>query len=59
MDWGQVAAGEIEVKLPIWRPRGYWVTVFEIRIEKIPQEYEYAVFNLKLAVKVYVRDNRD
>jgi hypothetical protein len=55
MRFDQLAAREMEASFPIWRPRDYWIRVFEIRIEQITQEYEYLIHQLELAVNQYVR----
>lgn len=55
LTFDQVAAGAIEANKPIWRPRGYWVKILDVRIEQVRREYEYLASTLKLAVKIYVR----
>jgi hypothetical protein len=54
MGFDQLAGGEIEAKSPIWRPRDYWVRVFEIRINQITRQYEYLLYKLNLAFDQYV-----
>ncbi|KAH9203700.1 hypothetical protein DL95DRAFT_472141 [Leptodontidium sp. 2 PMI_412] len=54
MSFDHVAAGEIEAKHPIRRPRDYWVKVFEIRVGKVTQQYQYMIHKLELAVKQYM-----
>ncbi|KAE9379834.1 hypothetical protein N431DRAFT_323190 [Stipitochalara longipes BDJ] len=41
---------ELEAKCPIWRPRDYWVRVFENRINQITRHYEYLLYKLNMKV---------
>jgi hypothetical protein len=50
----QIAAGELEARLPIWTPREYWIRVFEIRIGVVRNHWDHLVHNLELSVKDYV-----
>lgn len=52
-DW--VAAGEIDAKHPLWRPRDHWVRVFDIRIEQVRKEWDYLIYKLEPAVNQYVQ----
>jgi hypothetical protein len=67
LSFDRIAAGELEANIPIWRPRDYWLKLFEIRIEQVRKEWEYLIYKLELSVNQYVRgqtrntpnDNRD
>jgi len=54
LSFDQIAAGRLEANIPIWRPRDYWLKVFEIRIEQARQEWEYLIHKVELSVKQYV-----
>jgi hypothetical protein len=56
LSFDRIAAGELEANIPIWRPRDYWLKLFEIRIEKVRKEWEYLIHKLELSVNQYVRD---
>ena len=55
LSFDQIAAGELEANIPIWRPRDYWLKVFEIRIEQVRKEWEYLIHKVELSVNQYVR----
>jgi hypothetical protein len=50
-----IAAGGLEANIPIWRPRDYWLKIFEIRIEQVRKEWEYLVHKVEVGVNKYVR----
>lgn len=50
----QIAAGEIQANFPIWRPREYWLKVFEIRIKRVRHEWEWLIYKLEFSIKQYV-----
>jgi hypothetical protein len=50
-----IAAGELEANIPIWKPRDYWLKLFEIRIEQVRREWEYLIHKVELSVNRYVR----
>jgi hypothetical protein len=54
LSFDQIAAEEIDATKPIWRPRGYWLKVFEIRIEQVRKEWEYLIYKVELSVNQYV-----
>ncbi|KAH8598890.1 hypothetical protein B0O99DRAFT_29097 [Bisporella sp. PMI_857] len=54
MGFDQIAAGEMEARYPIWKPRDYWVRVFEIRIKRIKDEYENLIHKLEFVVTQYM-----
>ena len=58
LSFDRVAAGEIQAKLPLWRPRDHWIKVLDIRIEQVRQEWEYLVYKLGLSINRYVRAPR-
>jgi hypothetical protein len=51
----QIAAGELEANLPIWRPREYWIRVFEIRSDYVRNQWDYLIHKLELGINQYVR----
>jgi hypothetical protein len=51
----QIAAGEIEAKFPIWRPRDHWVRVLEVRVEQVRREWELLEYRVRHGVNRYVR----
>jgi hypothetical protein len=55
LSFDQIAAGKLEANIPIWKPRDYWLKVFEIRIEQVRQEWEYLIHKVELSVNQYVR----
>lgn len=55
LSFDRIAAGELEADIPIWRPRDYWLKLFEIRIERVRKEWEYLIHKLELSVNQYVR----
>ena len=55
LSFDRIAAGELEANIPIWRPRDYWLKVFEIRIEQVRKEWEYLIHKLEFSVNQYVR----
>lgn len=52
----QIANGELEANFPIWRPRDYWIRVFEIRIGYVKSQWDYLIHKVELGVNQYVRD---
>ena len=52
----QIANGELEANFPIWRPRDYWIRVFEIRIGYVKNQWEYLIHKVELGVNQYVQD---
>ena len=55
LSFDQIAAGELKANIPIWRPRDYWLKVFEIRIEQVRKEWEYLIHKVELSINQYVR----
>jgi hypothetical protein len=55
LGFDQIAAGEQEASKPLWRPRDYWLKVFEIRIEQVRREWEYLIHKLEPSANQYVR----
>jgi hypothetical protein len=55
LSFDRIAAGELEANIPIWRPRDYWLKLFEIRVEQVRKEWEYLIHKLELSVNQYVR----
>jgi len=55
LSFDRIAAGELEANFPIWRPRDYWLRLFEIRIEQVRKEWEYLIHKVDLSVNQYVR----
>jgi hypothetical protein len=55
LSFDRIAAGELEANIPIWRPRDYWLKVFEIRIEQVRKEWKYLIHKVELSVNQYVR----
>jgi hypothetical protein len=49
-----IAARELEANAPIWRPRDYWLKVFEVRIEQVREAWEYLIYKVELGVYQYV-----
>jgi hypothetical protein len=56
LSFDPIAALELEASIPIWRPRDYWLKVFEIRIEQVRKEWEYLIHKVEFSVKQYVCD---
>jgi hypothetical protein len=55
MRFDQIAGGgEVEANLPIWRPRDWWIKVFEVRIDQVTGHYENLVHKLNSAFDQYV-----
>jgi hypothetical protein len=54
MRFDQIARGMIDANFPIWRPRDYWIKVFEVRIIQITRKYEFLLHKLNLAFDQYV-----
>jgi hypothetical protein len=50
----QIAAGNLEANIPIFKPRDYWLKVFEIRIEQVRKEWEYLIYKVERSVNQYV-----
>jgi hypothetical protein len=50
----QIANGELEANFPIWRPRDYWIRVFEIRIGCVKNHWDYLIHKVELGVNQYV-----
>ena len=50
LNFDQIASGGLEANTPIWRPRDYWLRVFEIRIEQVRMEWEYLIHKVELGV---------
>ena len=55
LSFDQIAPGKLEANKPIWRPRDYWLKVFEIRIEQVRKEWEYLIHKVEISVNQYVR----
>jgi hypothetical protein len=53
--YDQIADGELEANFPIWKPRDYWIRVFEIRIGYVRNQWDYLIHKLELGVNQYVR----
>jgi len=51
----QIAFGSFKADPPVWRPRDYWLKVFEKRIDQVMREWEYLVHKLELGIYKYVR----
>jgi hypothetical protein len=51
----QIAAEELEANFPLWRPREYWMRVFEIRIDYVENQWHNLIHNLELVINQYVR----
>jgi hypothetical protein len=55
MRFDQIAGGgEVEANLPIWRPRDWWIKVYEVRIDQVTGHYENLVHKLNSAFDQYV-----
>jgi hypothetical protein len=52
----QIADREFEARIPIWRPRDYWIGVFEIRIGCVRNQWDNLIDKLEFSVNRYVRD---
>jgi hypothetical protein len=50
-----VGSGHLDAHRPIWRPREYFLKVFEIRIEQVRMEWERLIHKVELGVNQYVR----
>ncbi|KIX03972.1 uncharacterized protein Z518_07525 [Rhinocladiella mackenziei CBS 650.93] len=53
----RIAGGEIEADTPIWRARDYYLKIFEIRIDKVREEWEYLMHKLEPGVQQYMADH--
>jgi len=51
----QIADSKLEANFPIWRPRDYWIVVFEIRIGYVKSQWDYLIDKLEAGVNQYVR----
>jgi hypothetical protein len=54
LDMDQIALGCLDANVPIWRPRDYWLKVFEIRIDQVMREWEILVHKIELGIYRYV-----
>ncbi|TVY59342.1 hypothetical protein LCER1_G000736 [Lachnellula cervina] len=59
LSFDPIASGRLEANLPIWRPREYWLRVFEIRIEQVRIELEYLIYKVDAGFYRCVKDNED
>jgi hypothetical protein len=50
-----IACGQ-HAHLPVWKPRQYFLKVFEIRIKEIRQEWDQLVHKLVTDISAYVRN---
>ena len=50
-----LAAGEINAHEPIWMPREYFLTVFQVRIRQVLREWNYIADKVDEEVKEYVQ----
>jgi hypothetical protein len=50
--------GECEAKNPIWKPRDYWLKIFEIRISQVRKEWEYLIYKVKFGVNQHVSGHK-
>ncbi|KAF2194232.1 hypothetical protein K469DRAFT_651442 [Zopfia rhizophila CBS 207.26] len=57
LSFDQIACRALPTDMPIWRPRDYWLRVFEIRIEQVRKEWEYLIYKVELSVNQYVRSH--
>ncbi|KAH9203329.1 hypothetical protein DL95DRAFT_321621 [Leptodontidium sp. 2 PMI_412] len=51
----QIAAGQLQANFPIWRPRDYWIKIFDTRIEQVRRKWDYLALMLEQGVNQYVR----
>jgi hypothetical protein len=51
----QIAFGALKADAPIWRPRDYWLKLFEVRIQQVMREWKYLIYKVELGVYRYVR----
>jgi hypothetical protein len=54
LNFDQIASGGVKASPPIWRPRDYWLKVFEIRIEQVRMQWEYLIHKVELGIRRYV-----
>jgi hypothetical protein len=54
LGFDQIAAGEIEARFSLCRPRDHWVLVFEVRAEQVRRAWEYLIYKLEIGVSQYV-----
>jgi hypothetical protein len=55
MRFDQIAGSdEVEANHPIWRPRDWWIKVYEVRIDQVTGHYENLVHKLNSAFDQYV-----
>lgn len=50
-----IAARELKANLPIWKPREYWLKVFEVRIGQVRKEWDDLAHKLEHDIDTYVR----
>jgi hypothetical protein len=53
-----ITSRQLEVHTPIWRPRDYWIKVFEIRIGGVRKEWDDLLHFLEKSVNTYVGETR-
>jgi hypothetical protein len=49
-----ILAGNLDANMPIWKPREYFMKVFEIRILQVIKEWDFLVLTVKRSIEVYV-----
>jgi hypothetical protein len=55
LHWDPIAAGgNLEANMPIWKPREYFLKVFEIRIIQVRKEWDFLVRKVELSIGRYV-----
>lgn len=54
----RIAACELDVNFPIWRPREYFLQVFAIRIEQVRGQWEHLVYKLGLGINRCMKEHR-
>jgi hypothetical protein len=54
LHWDPIAAGNIDANMPIWKPREYFLKVFEIRIIQVRREWDFLVRKVELSIDRYV-----
>jgi hypothetical protein len=54
LHWDPIAAGNLEANMPIWKPREYFLKVFEIRIIQVQKEWDLLVRKVELSIDRYV-----
>ena len=55
LSFDKIAAGALEANMPIWKPRDYWLKLFEVRVGQVRNEWEYLVHKVEFGVNKYVR----